>query len=134
MPSYMITHTATKSDFIFTLSPPIHLDPNKKYEAALLSVNLYNSIPNVTGDNNKFRYSNYSGQTRKIITFNKGSYEIQVINDEIQRQMIINGDYDIINEELYIMVSADIPELKSIINITNQSYLVDFDVEIDAGF
>src|SRR6266516_6743414 len=133
MPSYTITHTATKSDFIFNLSPAIHLDPNKKYEAALLSVNLYNSIPNVTGDNNKFNYSNDSGQTWKIITFNKGSYEIQAINDEIQRQMIINGDYDIINKEFYITVSADIAELKSIINITNQSYLVDFDVENSIG-
>src|SRR6266516_2516254 len=133
MPSYTITHTATKSDFIFNLSPAIHLDSNKKYEAALLSVNLYNSIPNVTGDNNKFKYSNDSGQMWKIITFNKGSYEIQAINDEIQRQMIINGDYDIINKEFYITVSADIPELKSIINITNQSYLVDFNVENSIG-
>src|SRR6266516_58177 len=133
MPSYTITHTATKSDFIFNLSPPIHLDPNKKYEAALLSVNLYNSIPNVTGNNNKFKYSNDSGQTWKLITFNKGSYEIQAINDEIQRQMILNGDYDIINKEFYITVSADIPELKSIINITNKSYLVDFDVENSIG-
>ena len=133
MSSYTITHTATESDFIFNLSPAIHLDSNKKYEAALLSVNLYNSIPNVTGDNNKFKYSNDSGQTWKIITFNKGSYEIQAINDEIQRQMIINGDYDIINKEFYKTVSADIPELKSIINITNQSYLVDFDVENSIG-
>src|SRR6266516_7860993 len=43
--------------------------------------------------------------------------------------MILNGDYDIINKKIYITVSADIPELKSIINITNKSYSVDCDVE-----
>ena len=50
---------------------------------------------------------------------NKGSYEIQAINDEIQRAMITNGDYDVDNNEFYISISADIPELKSIVNITD---------------
>src|SRR6266516_1895649 len=133
MSSYTITHTATESDFIFNLSPPIHLDSNKKYEAALLSVNLFNSIPNITEENNKFQYSTDNAETWKTITFNKGSYEIQAINDEIQRQMVINGDYDTINKEFYITVSADIPELKSIINITNKSYYVAFDPENSIG-
>ena len=74
-----ITHTADISDFTFKLSPPIHLNPNEKYEAALLSINLYNSIPNITEENNKFKYSTDKGQTWKIITLNKGSYEIQAI-------------------------------------------------------
>ena len=36
------------SDFTTNLSPPIDLNANKKYEAALLSIDLYNSIPNIT--------------------------------------------------------------------------------------
>ena len=47
--------------------------------------------------------------------------------------MIINGDYDIINKEFYITISAHIPELKSIINITKKSYLVDFAIENSIG-
>ena len=133
MSSYTITHAATKSDFTFNLLPPIHLDPNKNFEAGLLSINLYNSIPNITEENNKFMYSSDEGKTWKIVTLNKGSYEIQAINKEFQRQMIINGDYDIINKEFYITISADIPELKSIINITKKSYLVDFAIENSIG-
>ena len=133
MSSFTITHTATESDFKFNLLPPIRLNPNKKYEAALLSINLYNSIPNITEENNTFKYSTDSGKNWKLITLNKGSYEIQAINDEIQRQMIINGDYDDANNEFYITLSVDIPELKSIINITNKTYLVNFLVENSIG-
>jgi len=134
MSPFTITHTETKSDFHFYLSEPIKLIPSKKYEAALLSINFYNSIPNITQKNNKFKYSNDNGITWKIISLNTGSYEIQAINDEIQRIMVINGDYDNSDNKLfYITISADIPELKSIINITNQSYLVDFNVENSIG-
>ena len=133
MGSYTITHTDTKSDFTFNLLPPIHLKQDTQYEAALLSINLYNSIPNITDENNKFKYSADNGKTWKIITLNRGSYEIQAINDEIQRAMITNGDYDVDNKEFYITLSADIPELKSIINITNPSYIVDFNIENSIG-
>jgi len=133
MGSYTIMHTDTKSDFTFNLLPPIHLKQDTQYEAALLSINLYNSIPNITDENNKFKYSADNGKTWKIITLNRGSYEIQAINDEIQRAMITNGDYDVDNKEFYITLSADIPELKSVINITNRSYIVDFNIENSIG-
>jgi len=117
------------SDFTTNLSPPIDLNVNKKYEAALLSIDLYNTIPNITKENNIFKYSTDNGNTWKIITLNKGSYELQALNDEIQRQMVINGDYDSVNNEFYITITANVSELKTIINITNRSYLVDFTVE-----
>src|SRR6476469_243384 len=101
MGSYTITHTDTKSDFTFNLSPPIHLREDIQYEAALLSINLYNSIPNITDENNKFKYSADNEKTWKIITLNHGSYEIQAINDEIQRAMTVNGDYNADNNEFY---------------------------------
>ena len=128
-----IIHTAETSDFTINLLTPIHLNPNKKYEAALLSINLYNSIPNITEENNKFKYSIDEGKTWKIITLNKGSYEIQAINDEIQRAMIINNDFDAANNEFYISITANIPELKSVVNITNKTYLVDFNTENSIG-
>jgi len=58
-----ITHTSVISDLTFNLSPPIHLNQNKKYEAVLLSVNLYNSISNITEKSNKFKYSTGKGET-----------------------------------------------------------------------
>jgi hypothetical protein len=121
------------ADFTIDMLQPIHLDADKKYEASLLSIDLYNSIPNITEENNKFRYSTDNGNTWKLITLNKGSYELQTINDEIQRQMIINGDYDSNNTEFYITVTANISELKSVIDITNSTYRVDFTVENSIG-
>jgi len=121
------------TDFTTSISSPIHLDQNKQYEAALLSIDTYNSIPNITDKNNKFKYSNDRGITWKTLTLSKGSYELQAINDEIQRQMIINGDYDSDKNEYYITISANVSELKSIINITNESYLVDFRIENSIG-
>ena len=122
-----------KTDFTTNFSSPIYLNQNKHYEAALLSIDLYNSIPNITDKNNKFKYSNDSGNTWKIITLNKGSYELQAINDEIQRQMIINDDYDSANNEFYITITANVSELKSIVNIANALYQVDFSVENSIG-
>src|SRR5271163_3115935 len=121
------------TDFTTSISSQIHLDQNKQYEAALLSIDTYNSIPNITDKNNKFKYSNDRGITWKTLTLSKGSYELQAINDEIQRQMILNDDYDSDKNEYYITISANVSELKSIINITNESYLVDFRIENSIG-
>jgi len=69
----------------------VRLDTNKKYEAALLSLDTYNSIPNIKeGKNNAFKY--YNGEVWKTIELSTGSYELNSINDEIKRQIIANGD------------------------------------------
>ena len=48
--------TGNTSDFTTTFNA-INLDENKQYEAALLSLDTYNSIPNITeGKNNTFKY------------------------------------------------------------------------------
>ena len=125
--------SSNKTNFTTYLMSPIHLDQNKEYEAALLSINLYNSIPNITEDNNIFKYSIDNGSTWKTISLEKGSYELQAINDEIQRIMIQNGDFDTNNNEAYITISPHISELKSIIHISNETYVVDFNTENSIG-
>ena len=52
-----------KSDFTTKYSPPISLDESKQYEAALLSIDLFNSIPNITNLNNVLRYSKDDGNS-----------------------------------------------------------------------
>src|SRR6476661_7300628 len=121
------------TDFTTYILPQIQLYPNKQYEAALLSVDTYNSIPNITDENSKFMHSNDKGITWKTLTLSKGSYELQAINNEIQRQMIINGDFDSMKNEYYTTISANVSELKSIISITNKSYLVDFRTKNSIG-
>ena len=120
------------SDFTTSYQNTINLDRNKKYQAALLSIDFYNSIPNITEENNIFKYSIDNGLNWKIITIPKGCYELSAINDEIQRQMIVNGDYNI-NNEFYITISANTSKLSSIIEISNQAYKIDFTVANSIG-
>jgi hypothetical protein len=114
------------SDFI-TCHDSVILDPNKKYEAALLSLDTYNSIPNITV-NNIFKYSIDDGVSWKTITLNTGAYELQAINNEIKRQIIANGD-----DENAFNITANISRLTSIVNIENPTYKIDFNIENSIG-
>ena len=71
------------SDFT-TCHNSVSLDQNKNYEAALLSLDTYNSIPNITIENNIFLYLVDNGKTWKTITFHTGAYELTAINNEIK--------------------------------------------------
>jgi len=114
------------SDFTINHNSII-LDPSKKYEAALLSLETYNSFPNITkGKNNIFKY--YNGTSWKVLELDTGSYELDALSNEIQRLMIINGDYDTTNEQYYITITPNTTKLTSIINITHPNYKVDFTV------
>ena len=110
------------SDFT-TSHNSVMLNPNVKYEAALLSLDVYNSIPNITeNQNNLLKYSTDNGVNWKIIALKTGAYELSAINNDIKRQMIANGDLD------SITITANVSRLTSIINIENPSYKVDFGV------
>ena len=114
------------SDFTTKYSPSIILDSTKHYEAALMSIDLYNSIPNITDENNIFSYSPDRGKTWFHISLDTGAYQLSAINDEIQRKMINNGHFDRSNNLPYISITANISTLKSIIHITNIEYAIDF--------
>lgn len=118
-------------DFTTLFEQPIILDQNVEYEAAFLSLDTYNSIPNITAKNNTFVYSSDNGLNWKTITLEKDAYEITQINNEIQRQMIINNDYDQINNSLYINISHS--RLSAVIEISDPNYKINFDVENSIG-
>jgi hypothetical protein len=118
--------TGKSSDFT-TCFNSIILDPTKQYEAALLSLDTYNSIPNIIeGKNNVLKY--YNGEMWKTITLSTGAYELDAINNEIKRQIIANGD-----SESAIDINVNISTLRSILNIDNPNYKVDFGVENSIG-
>src|SRR5271163_3142285 len=120
--------TGNTSDFT-TCHNSVILDPNRNCEAALLSLDTYNSIPNITqGKNNLFPYSVNNGKTWKIIALNTGAYELAAINNEIKRQLIANGDSD-----STITVTANVSRLTSIVSIENSSYKVGFSVPNTIG-
>jgi len=108
--SFSLILSGNSSDFT-TVFNSIVLQPPYEYEAALLSIDTYNSIPNIIeGKNNLFKY--FNGQDWKVISLQTGAYELDAINNEIKRQMRINGD----NADI-ITISAEISTLRSIINI-----------------
>src|SRR5271165_5897498 len=113
--------TGNSSNFT-TRFNSIILDPTKQYEAALLSLDTYNSIPNIIeGKNNVFKY--YNGEAWKTTTLSTGAYELNAINNEIKRQIITNDD-----SETALDITADVSTLKSIVNIDNPNCKVDFGV------
>ena len=118
--------TGNSSDFTTSFNSII-LDSNKQYEAALLSLDTYNSIPNIIeGKNNVFKY--YNGEAWKTIMLSTGAYELNAINNEIKRQIIGNRDSDSV-----IDITADISTLKSIVNIDNPNFKVDFSTPNSIG-
>ena len=118
--SHSVLLSSDKSDFSTQIYPTLELK-GKRWTVGLLSLETYNSVPNITDKNNVFVYSSDSGSTWKTITLATGSYEISQINSEIQRLMQLNGDSG-------IEIAVNYYSLGSVINITPATYQVDFTV------
>jgi len=95
------THIKTK------FRPLIQFDKNKKYEMALVSLETYNSFPNLDSRNNNFRYSSNNGATWYDIEIPEGSYEITDINEHIQGVVKESGHFDCIADEYYITLESN---------------------------
>ena len=120
--------SGNKSDFTTKYPSTIYLNPEKQYEAALLSLDMYNSIPNIIkNENNQFKYSSDNGRTWKLVSLDTGSYQLEAINNEIQRIMTVNGDCGD-HGLFYIKLTANVSKLTSVIDITHQDYKTDFNV------
>lgn len=93
MSSYTVAIDGKTSSLRTTLFPALHLQQDKIWEVTLLDFTTYNSIPNITEDvNNKFHYykkkrSSDGSQFMETVTLNTGSYEIESINEELQKKM-----------------------------------------------
>ena len=133
MDSTVLILVSNTTDFTTNLDDPIYLDKNKNYVAAFKSLFTYNSVPNITQSNNKFRYSSDNGSTYKTIILPIGAYEVTEINSEIQRQMILNDDYDKSNDSFFIEISFDKPTQKATIDIKHDDYIVDINCENSVG-
>ena len=128
-----LTLSNKSTDFTTLLYPPIRLEPDRNYEAAFISLQTYNSLPNITEANNKFKYSSDKGATWTEITLPKGAYEFDEINDAIQRKMKTNDHYDKIKDAHYIDIDYYKPTFKTILSISNENYMVDFGIENSIG-
>jgi hypothetical protein len=82
--SRTITVSSDKSDFRINFPVPITLDRELNYELGLMWFSTYNSIYNITKENNIFRYSKDSGKTFKDVNLIPGAYEVKDINLRLQ--------------------------------------------------
>ena len=77
-------------DFSVNFSPPLEVGQNA--EVALSSVNIWNSLKNISASlgNNQVRYNN--GSVWKTITLSEGTYSIEALNLAIQTGISAFGD------------------------------------------
>lgn len=93
MSSYTVCINSSSSTLRTSLFPALSLDNGKEWEVALLDFTTYNSIPNVTeGENNQIHYFKEKTEDGKLKSFltatlETGAYEIEDINQELQKQM-----------------------------------------------
>jgi len=112
-----------------TFNPPIELDRTRKYEMALGNLETYYSFPNLSDENNDFRYSLgfiEGGSTRQRqwaeVQNSEGSYDLIDIAETIKISMKRNGH----NHEA-VKITANTNTLKSVMEISN-NFIVDFRV------
>lgn len=133
--STIFTLTGIDDTLSADFNPPIFLDEGSEYVLGLLNFETYNSIHNVTEDNNEFTIrdaptaksrklsdGSYDG-TSKTIKLPEGAYEINNINEYIQTALDPN------NHE-YVQLQASNSTLKTLIKCTKE---LDFTSESSIG-
>jgi hypothetical protein len=125
--SPLVSYNTSPSIFTYRFPSPIVL-PDYDFEIALVNLETWYSFANIAPNNNLFRYSVDGGNTWKLIAIETGAYEFEALNDEIQRLMVVNGDWNAEENAYYITLSANTSTLKSSIDITNPDYKVDFTI------
>jgi len=116
-----------------TFNPPLELDRTRKYEMALVNLETYYSFPNLSDENNIFRYSpcfievgrgDEGDSTRQRqwveVQISEGSYDLIDIAETIRISMKRNGH----NDES-IKITANTNTLKSFLEIQGD-FQVDF--------
>ena len=104
------------------------LPKNQNFEAAMIYFATDNYLANIDENNQQFIYSANGGKTWKTIKIPVGAYELSSIDEEIKRQMRINGHAgppSAINNN-YINIEGNINAFCPVIDITKDEYQVDF--------
>lgn len=119
MNSKSIVLSTNESKFSNTFNVPLHLD-DEKYEIALVSLDVFYNIPNITKNNNHFKFSLDSGKTWAQFQIPVGCYTLQTLSKEIFRTMEYMG------HEKYFTFDANSATLKTIITIIRKDFQIDF--------
>ena len=116
--TFVVSNCGNNCQIKTKFNPPLELDPNKQYEMSLVNLETYWSFPNVTENNNLFRFSD--GKKNYSILIPKGAYELTQINNYIQVEMKRLGFKDDT-----ITLTANLNTLKCVMKIS-KGFVVDF--------
>ena len=106
---------------------------NKHFKIAVTFLTAYNGIFNVTNENNKFYFTKSITDDNHyiMITIPPGSYEIESLNDEIERIIINDGHF---TEDTYpFVIKPNFSTLGSIIEISNEESAISFKASDSIG-
>jgi hypothetical protein len=114
--NYKLKFQSEASDFTISFSQPISLDPKRKYVFALKRFSVYNTLFNITKENNRFTYSIDTGKTWIDLYIPYGAYESKGLNKRLQ-SLIKSTD---------ISIEADEETSQAILSIKNPNIRIDF--------
>ncbi len=111
-------------------NPPMEfLSPsNAGYEMALHRLEMFHSYPNINTNNNSINISLDSGKTWLNLKIPIGCYDIDGINDTLQR-LIPNKSNDGKEGAPYVVLSSNKYTLKCVLEINKDSIIVDFNID-----
>ena len=115
--SRTIKATSDVSDFRIHFPISINLEQDLNYELGLMWFSSYNSIYNITNENNNFVYSKDGGKTFQQFKINPGAYEIKEIESELKKNL---GDL--------ITIQPQLSTGKVVINLA-ENVIIDFTKE-----
>lgn len=119
--SRSIVLSSSNSVFRTAFYPHIALDKDARHELALVGLDMYHSIPNIDQTNNMFVYE-HDGVLHEI-EIPTGSYEIEAINQFIEKTFAVNNYQQLFN------IGANNNTLKCVINIKIPNTKIYFDRE-----
>lgn len=119
----VFTLSSDKTNFRTPIYPPLKLNRDARHELALLSLDMYHSIPNVTEDNNTFSYR-YKEEYHDI-HLPTGSYGVEAINGYIQRQLKLRKHL-INDDETIFEIRSNVSTLKCEIEIRDPNMAICF--------
>ena len=90
---------------------------------ALVNLETYYSFPNIDSLNNNFRYCP-DGEEWFDINIPEGSYEVDDINDYVQRIMMENKHYNSVSDEYAVTLESNDSTLKTVLKIA-PNYKID---------
>jgi hypothetical protein len=114
--NYKLKFQSEASDFTTTFASPIRLNAKRKYVFALKRFSVYNTLFNITKENNRFTYSADGGKTWIDLYIPNGAYESKGLNKRLQ-SLLKTTD---------ISVAADEETSQAIMTIKNPLFRVDF--------